>query len=353
MKFPVMTDKERIERLTPKGGRVKMVLDTDTYNEVDDQFALSYALMSPDRLEVQAVYAAPFSGTFFAKYLAQNGENVTAPPEDDLEEGMELSYQEILKIFRLLDMDPEGKAFRGSKAYMTQKGVPVDSEAARDLVKKANAADDVLYVVAIGEITNVASAILMDPKIIKKIVVVWLGGHPTYWPNCMEFNMAQDVIASQTILDCGVPLVIVPCMTVASHLTTTEAELTAYLKGKSRIGTYLSDLVISQLSQEAAENMFSLFRQTSLEGFDDYDASVASGSSSGSMAPSRIIWDISTIGYMINPLWCPSTLVPAPVLTNDITWAKGENRHLIRICHFVYRDGIFGDMFVKLSKAPK
>ena len=64
MKFPVLTDRERIGRLTPKGGRVQMVLDTDTYNEVDDQFALSYALMSSDRLDVQAVYAAPFSGTF-------------------------------------------------------------------------------------------------------------------------------------------------------------------------------------------------------------------------------------------------------------------------------------------------
>ena len=353
MKFPVLTDRERIGRLTPKGGRVKMVLDTDTYNEVDDQFALSYALMSPYRLDVQAVYAAPFSGTFFARYLAKKDENVMVPPEDDLEEGMELSYQEILKIFRLLEMDPEGKTFRGSKTYMTQKGVPVDSDAARDLVKKANAADDVLYVAAIGEITNVASAILMDPEIIKKIVVVWLGGHPTYWPNCMEFNMAQDVIASQTILDCGVPLVIVPCMTVASHLSTTEAELTAYLKGKSRIGTYLSDLVIRQLSQEAAENMFSLFRQTSLEGVDDYDASAEAGIHPGIWAPSRIIWDISTIGYMINPQWCPSTLVPAPVLTDDITWERGENRHLIRMCNFVYRDGIFGDMFDKLSKAPK
>ncbi|GAB1453609.1 hypothetical protein MASR2M47_36650 [Draconibacterium sp.] len=37
-----------------------MVLDTDTYNEVDDQFALAYALLSPDKIDLQAIYAAPF-----------------------------------------------------------------------------------------------------------------------------------------------------------------------------------------------------------------------------------------------------------------------------------------------------
>ena len=55
-----MSDDQLIRRLTLPGGRLDMVLDTDTYNEVDDQFALCYALLSPERLNVQAVYAAPY-----------------------------------------------------------------------------------------------------------------------------------------------------------------------------------------------------------------------------------------------------------------------------------------------------
>ena len=58
---------------------------------------------------------------------------------------------------------------------------PQESDAVRDLVDKAMAPqDDPLYVVAIGAITNVASAILLEPEIIKHIVVVWLGGTPAY-----------------------------------------------------------------------------------------------------------------------------------------------------------------------------
>jgi hypothetical protein len=33
--------------LTPRPGRGPAVLDTDTYNEIDDQFALVLALLSP------------------------------------------------------------------------------------------------------------------------------------------------------------------------------------------------------------------------------------------------------------------------------------------------------------------
>ena len=59
--FPTMPETQRIEMLKPPTNRpIRMVLDTDTYNEIDDQFALVYALISPE-LNVEAVYAAPFS----------------------------------------------------------------------------------------------------------------------------------------------------------------------------------------------------------------------------------------------------------------------------------------------------
>ena len=38
----------------------RAVLDTDTYNEIDDQFALAYALLAPECLDMRAVVAAPF-----------------------------------------------------------------------------------------------------------------------------------------------------------------------------------------------------------------------------------------------------------------------------------------------------
>ena len=61
MKYPILTEEERRQRLTPPRKKIKAVIDSDTYNEVDDQFAISYAMLSSDKIEVEAVYA----GTIF------------------------------------------------------------------------------------------------------------------------------------------------------------------------------------------------------------------------------------------------------------------------------------------------
>ena len=60
MEFPKLDEALRLEHLTSPTSKVQMVLDTDTYNEIDDQFAVVQALLSPDQLAVEAIYAAPF-----------------------------------------------------------------------------------------------------------------------------------------------------------------------------------------------------------------------------------------------------------------------------------------------------
>ena len=39
---------------------IPVVIDSDTFNEIDDQFAIAYALCRPQTLDVQALLAAPF-----------------------------------------------------------------------------------------------------------------------------------------------------------------------------------------------------------------------------------------------------------------------------------------------------
>ena len=83
-----------------------MVLDTDTYNETDDQFALVYALLSPERLQVEAIYAAPF-----------HNRRSTGPGH-----GMELSYQEILRLLDELQPPAEVPVELGSTDYLSGTG---------------------------------------------------------------------------------------------------------------------------------------------------------------------------------------------------------------------------------------
>jgi inosine-uridine nucleoside N-ribohydrolase len=272
---------------------------------VDDQFAVAHALLSPEQMSVEALYAAPF----------HNGRS------DGPADGMEKSYDEILRLLDRLQVANDGLVFRGSTGYLEAADKPQESDAVRDLIDKALASgDEPLYVVAIGAITNVASAILLAPEIIRKIVVVWLGGHEHHCPSAREFNLQQDLYASQVIFNCGVPFVQIPCRNVASHLLTTLPELEAYVAGKSAVGDFLTETV---------------------RGYhkDHY-------------AWAKEIWDISATAYIINSDWVSTRLVHSPILTDQYTYSHDPGRHFMRTAVRLNRNAIFADLFRKLENAP-
>jgi inosine-uridine nucleoside N-ribohydrolase len=302
--FPKLAESFRLNQLEPPTGKVRMVLDTDTYNEIDDQFALAYAYLSDEKIRLEAVYAAPF------KNRRSEG------PAD----GMEKSYKEIERLLALLGKSPDGFAFRGSDRYLESETKPVMSEAALDLVDKAmkSSPDNPLYVVPVGCITNVASAILIEPEIIKNIVVVWLGGNGLNWPDQREFNLMQDVRAARVVLNSGVPMMIMPCKPVVSHFHTTIPELEYFLKGKNKLSDYLFTNVA------------------------EYSA--------GKEAWSKVIWDVTAVAWLVNSSWIQTNVVHSPVLTDQVTYSVDNSRHFIRMATFLNRDAIFRDLFKKLTR---
>ena len=90
-----------------------------------------------------------------------------------------------------------------------------------------------LYVVAIGAITNIASALLLAPEIAENIVIVWLGGHGQHFEHTREFNMRGDYAAARVVMRSGAPFVQLPCSGVVSSFTISKPELEYWLKGKN------------------------------------------------------------------------------------------------------------------------
>ncbi|HWE60420.1 MAG TPA: nucleoside hydrolase [Chloroflexota bacterium] len=306
MEFPTLPESTRLTLLEPPVGKVAMVLDTDTYNEIDDQFALIYALLSPDRIEVEAVYAAPF-----------HNDRSTGPAD-----GMEKSYDEILRLLSLIGRPHAGFVHRGARAWLPGPDQPIRSAAVADLIERARAdRSGPLYVVAIAAPTNVASALLLAPEIRSRMVVIWLGGNATYWPTASEFNLRQDMHASRILFDSGVPLVHVPCLPVTDHLSTTEAEIDRFVRGSGALGDFL-----------AAE--YSAY-------YEDH------------FGRSKAIWDVGPVAWLVNPAWAESALVPSPILTTERTWSHDPRRHLIREVRYLDRDPIFADLFAKLAASGR
>ena len=297
-----------LSRLKKPEGIVDVILDTDTYNEIDDQFALAYLIKSDEKLNPKAILAAPFLN------------DKSTSPED----GMEKSFHEIHKILSLMRReDLKGIVYRGSERFLESETKPVQSDAARRLVELAlgYSEEAPLYVVAIGAITNIASAILMEPRIVDKIVLVWLGGNSFDWPNNDSFNVYQDVAAARVVFDSGIALVYLPCMGVVSAFTTSGPELEHWLRGKNDLCDYLADATTSEVIHYEGGRFWT-----------------------------RTIWDVTAVAWLLDGDFMLDRIEHSPITQYDNYYSFDKTRHLIRYVYHIKRDNLFGDLFTKLAK---
>lgn len=307
-----MTPEQYQKNLLVPSHCVDVILDTDAFNEIDDQFALSYMMLAPERIRPVGICAAPFL----------NRRSIS--PKD----GMEKSHGEILKLLGLLGRDDFVKnVYPGSDRFMAREDDLVDSPAARFLAKtaKSYSPQEPLYVVTIGAITNVAAAFLLEPEAMREnTVVVWLGGHAIDWPGANdEFNLKEDIAAARVVFGSGVPLVMLPCQGVVSAFRTTGPELEYWLKGKNPIANYLAENTIREANTYAAGKPWS-----------------------------RCIWDVTAVAWLLNDQnrFMLSRSIPAPIPEYDRRWAIDPFRRPVTYVYHIDRDKLFEDLFRHLTE---
>lgn len=298
------------DTLVSRSSVMDVVLDTDAYNEIDDQYAIAYLLCLGERVRVKAFHAAPFYN------------EKSASPQD----GMNKSYDEILHILFLMGRDDlKNRVFKGSCAYMKSEQEPVLSPAQENLVRLAreHTPEEPLYVVAIGAITNVASALVAAPDITDKISLIWLGGHAFEWGDTAEFNLRQDIAAARVIFGSGVPLVQLPCMGVVEMARTTKPELEFWLKGKNPLCDYLVRHTVEEAESYAAGSAWS-----------------------------RVIWDITAVAWLTDDqgVMFKDRVVPRPQVTADCKYDFSALGALERYVYHVDRDRLFTQLFTCLGK---
>ena len=305
-----MKETEFLKKLQVPTARVDVVLDTDCFNEIDDQFALAYLLRSQERVNLVAISAAPFLN-----------KKVQTPAE-----GMDKSYQEIHKVLRLAL--PEGghpPVWRGSEGFLPDEKTPVESEAARNLVSLAMtySPEKPLYVVAIGAVANVASALLMEPAIKDRIVLVWLGGHARHYGDNFEFNLRQDVASGRVVFGSGVPMVQLPCRGVVSQFATTRYELEHWMLGKNPLSDYLASNAIAHC--EAL---------------------------SPGKAWSKPLWDVTAVAWLCNDeeRFMLQRLEKTALPTYDHKYEDTFLEHPMQYVYYINRDVLFADMLQKLTR---
>ena len=277
-----------------------IILDTDTYNEADDQFCLAYCMRSPNRINLLSVNAAPFL----------NSHSTSAA------DGMEKSYQEIFRVVKMVDPNASIPVYRGSTSFLTEEKIPESSPATDNIINTVMNTEEPVIIVAIGAITNVASALLKCPELAERTAVIWLGGHALHYPHSAEFNMRQDVPAAQVVFDSGIPLIQVPCAGVCTEFVTTLPELEYYIDGKNELCSYL----VENVRKEAR------------------------------YASSRIIWDVTAAAVLTIPHGCEIVQIPRPRISAESNYTFDSARPHYGYVRKLNRDVIYGDLFQKLAQ---
>ena len=290
----------------------KVILDTDMFNEIDDQFALTYLMTSLDVFDVEAITIAPFFNSGYAKAKT-------------IEEGTEKSYNRTLEILDMIDMSKyKKKVYKGAVNYT------IDSMKSNDAVDKMIEIclkNDKTYIIAIGAITNVAIAINKEPRIVDKIEVIWLGGNAPWIGQNKEFNFKQDINSVKIVFESKVKLTVIPCRGVASHLITTTYELRHYLNN-SEIGKFLCDN----------------FEKLKKHYFSNEEDEIGN---------SKTLWDLSAIAYLVNKDWFVTKNISCPNILEDGKYELTNDRHNVTFAIDLFRNKIYNDYLKKMKQFDK
>ena len=216
---------------------LRVVLDCDTKNEIDDQFAIAHALgLPPGLLEVRGI-------------VSVHDTMAHGPASRDI-------YQEEAE--RVVALCGSGvPCLPGAACPMEDRRTPVESEGLDFLVEEARVGP--LTIIATGPATDVASMLLLAPEVRENVRVVWLGGfgdEKTYERYKMggELNGRADIAAWRALFEDSVELLQVPGWSGPHKLVVEGHPFADELRNLGRpIADYLAEILVAQVEEKGGE----------------------------------------------------------------------------------------------------
>ncbi len=213
----------------PKGPRARVFDLNDASGDPDGLFATVHALLST-------------ATTVTGLVTTLNSDDPSSTPATD---GVPIARE----MLRLMGLSRSVPVYAGSNVKLTDRTTPQPSDGARALIAEATRTDTTLplYVTVGGNLTDVASAYLMQPDIASKFTLVWIGGAP-YPGGGREYNLSQDPIAAQVIFnDSPIEIWQVPSNAYAQNAVGLT-ELQEHVRPHGRIGAWLYAQLLNRLN---------------------------------------------------------------------------------------------------------
>ena len=194
----------------PPEAKQQVIINTDSKNEADDQYAIVHAVLTPS-FEFHGIIPAHF-GT---------GKSATS---------LQDSHDETMLLLQLMDLVDNVRVEDGATHAMPDESTPVDSPGTHLIIEEAMKSDRrPLHIAFYGPLTDMASALLIEPEIEQQnIRVIWIGGG--VWPNGgREYNLSNDIHAANVVMKSKLEVWQIPRNTYRT-MSVSYAELTHYFQ---------------------------------------------------------------------------------------------------------------------------
>jgi purine nucleosidase len=305
---------------TASSGKIRVILDTDANNELDDQHAIAYLLFNSDVFDVEGITVNRTSG---------GG-------------GVEQHLAEAQRVVKLCGLHPRIPVFRGADgAFNDIKGQIAQAdfdgaEAVDFIIRRALASDGRrLILLPVGKLTNVALALAREPSIASRIRIVWLGSN---YPEPGEYNQVNDEPSLNYLLEKDVEFEIAlvrygkPSGTDAVRATL--ADIRRIMPGK---GPRVDPPVAGRHG-----GSFTCFGDYAVELFENIDLH--------GEPPSRALFDMAAVAIVKNPAWARNVAIPAPILKEGRWVERPENPRRIVLWEHFDRDAIMKDFYQSMTR---
>ncbi|NHI15759.1 nucleoside hydrolase [Microbacterium excoecariae] len=305
------------------GARYRVIIDNDFSGDPDDLFQLVHHLLSPN-VDIRAVVASHLSpGDPFdpSPASAQNADAVAR----DVFARMGLASHEVIA--------------RGANDRLVDRQTPQASAAAAAIVAEAmRDADTPLLYLAGGGLTDLASALLIEPRIADRMTLVWIGGNehddlasppPEAMP--IEYNLLIDVTAAQVVFnDSTLPIWQVP-RNMYRQCLVSEAELRLRVANQGALGRYLYD--------ELAE----VQRRAAGQGRGPGETYALGDSPLVLVSALQSLFEADSSSSL-------HVTMPTPELREDGSYAPRPDARPLRVFTWLDTRLMFEDMFLKLAE---
>jgi inosine-uridine nucleoside N-ribohydrolase len=223
---------------------MRVLVDNDFSGDPDDLFQMSHHLLSPS-VEIRGIIGSHLRADDDWDRTGNSAPDAVARAKE---------------LLRVMHMEGRTPVFLGAETALIDPREPIVSEAAKAIVAEAMRESALpLYLVCGAGLTDLASALMMEPRIARCMTVVWIGGEEypdlALQPPGMkdpEYNLRIDIPAAQYVFgETDVPIWQVPRNAYRQAIVS-FAEIEDSVRPSGELGRFLFDAIKEVVERCAA-----------------------------------------------------------------------------------------------------